>query len=206
MEQITSLSNKILEGFQQINETYKNLFSQDEKEKWADEVWDMLQKTYAKLPGGLAGSGFESKEAMVAKIPFWKLTIRNGKLVAVGMYKDKGGRKRVASGSDGTEQGKTDLIKSSIDDIKLMRAFAEISKAPLAVLNKNVDVAKYAIPVEDVKAKMPRKKFRPCPEDDFEYKKYPKLREFLYQRQLGNGEWHTKIAVGNINAAPIIVD
>lgn len=199
-----ALSTSILESFSQINETYKNLFSVEDKEKWADDVWDMLNRSYRNVKGGLAGSGFMSKEDMIENIPFWKLTIRNGKLSSVGMYKDKGGRKRVASGSDGTEQGKIDLMSSSIADIKQGRAFAEMSKAPLAIISKALDATKYAIPVEVLKSKMKGKKFKEVPKDDFEYLKYPHLREFLYQREIG-GEFHTKLAIGNPNAAPIII-
>ena len=81
-----------------LNESYKNLTSRKEKEKYAEEVFSLLQSTYSKI-GGLKGNGFQSKEDMIEKIPFWKLFIFQGRVIACSMYKDKQGRKRVAIGS-----------------------------------------------------------------------------------------------------------
>ena len=44
------------------------------REKWVDQAWEMLNKTYAPI-GGIKGSGFSSREDMIKNIPFWKLNI-----------------------------------------------------------------------------------------------------------------------------------
>jgi len=57
-----------------IVENYKNLIgvkSREARLKYADAVWKILQDSYAKI-GGIHGSGFESIEDMIEKIPFWK--------------------------------------------------------------------------------------------------------------------------------------
>ena len=55
-----------------LNESYKNITDHSEKEKYAEEVFNLLQRAYAKI-GGLKGNGFQSPEDMIEKIPFWKL-------------------------------------------------------------------------------------------------------------------------------------
>lgn len=61
-----------------LNESYKNLTSKEEKEKYAKEVYSLLQSAYSKI-GGLKGNGFQSKEDMIEKIPFWNfLFFREG--------------------------------------------------------------------------------------------------------------------------------
>lgn len=39
-----------------LNESYKNLTSREEKEKYAEEVYSLLQSAYSKI-GGLKGKG-----------------------------------------------------------------------------------------------------------------------------------------------------
>jgi hypothetical protein len=47
----------------------------------------------------------------------WKLVRRNGKIIAMKAYKfKKGGSKANWGGSDGTEQGKKDIMKSYQED------------------------------------------------------------------------------------------
>ena len=116
-----------------ITERYVNLIHDDKrKDQYKDEVFDLLQKSYANI-GGIKGSGLESPENMKS-IPFWKLAIKNGKVVAVVLYKDKNGRKAVATGNDGTITG-----KRAIQDIvanEPNRSYAEKSKAALGFLLK----------------------------------------------------------------------
>ena len=88
-----------------LNEGFVNLIHDDpKKSQYVDAVWDMLQTSYAKI-GGIKGNGFQSKEAMMS-LPFWKVGTVKGKPVAVTIYKDKSGRKAVASGTDGSDEGK----------------------------------------------------------------------------------------------------
>ena len=123
-----------MKNFKQfITERYVNLHADDheEKMKHAHEVHSMLQKAYADQ-GGLKGKEFGSPEDMVKHIPFWKLHKKDGKIHAVALYKDKGGRKRVAIGTDRSPEGKkgiTDIIKS---DVSQHRSYGEISGKSLA--------------------------------------------------------------------------
>ena len=55
-----------------LNESYKNLTSREDKEKYAEEVFSLLQSTYSKI-GGLKGNGFESKEYMIEKVMYGEL-------------------------------------------------------------------------------------------------------------------------------------
>lgn len=113
-----------------LTERYKNAIGPDDplKQQYAIHVWELLQRSYAKI-GGIKGSGFESPEDMIRKIPFWKMAVNNGTVEAVILYKDKGGRKSVAVGSTGSDYARrklTDMIKNDIQ-----RAFGEKSKGAL---------------------------------------------------------------------------
>ena len=92
-------------NFNQFDNTITTLFehvintsSRQDKLKYKDEVWNILQLSYQYI-GGIKGSGFSSADEMVEKIPYWKLVKKNDKIVAVMLYKDKNGRKMVACGS-----------------------------------------------------------------------------------------------------------
>lgn len=178
---------------QVITERFKNLFFKDtdERLKYADEVWNLLQQSY-KAIGGIKGNGFQSKEKMIEVIPFWKLTIRNGKVTTVAMYKDKGGRKRVAIATDGSKQAKADLANSLKDELKTGRAFAEVSGPSLRFIEKQFtkqEMAKFFVPFDIAKLHFPDEELRPI--DDFKY-----------QREIG-GEWHEKVMIGNPKAPRI---
>lgn len=110
-----------------LTERVLNLFHADEKIKYADQVWDLLQKSYQKA------GGFHSAEdipELISKTNLWKLVVRNGQVTAANLYKDLHGRKSIAAGTDGTLQGKNDykMVKSA--DIKYRRAWSEVSGAP----------------------------------------------------------------------------
>jgi hypothetical protein len=138
-----------------LTERFANLFFNDErKEIFADQVWEMLQRSYKK-EGGLKGNGFGSKEEMIRKIPFWKLKLRNGVVKAATMYKDKNGRKLVALGYDGTPDGRLNLVKMIQEDVK--RSFVEVSGRGLLFLTSVIpDWQKYALPVEYVRKILPK--------------------------------------------------
>jgi hypothetical protein len=109
--------------YQQLFEHFVNLFDEDSKKKYADQVWDILQKSYASV-GGFHSAA--STEELIAKTGLWKLTVRNGKVFAVSLYKDHLGRKSIASGTDGSDQGKSDYN----------RIKREVSGAPEALLRR----------------------------------------------------------------------
>lgn len=103
-----------------------NAFSDHRKEQYAEEVWNLLQKSYEKI-GGFKSAA--SVEELISDSGLWKLVVRSGKVTAVSIYKDKHGRKTIAGGSDGTVQGKNDYFMITKDDIKLHRSWSEVSGA-----------------------------------------------------------------------------
>lgn len=67
------------------------------KEAYSKEVYQLLEDTYRDCGGINKGSGFKNAEEMVDKITSWRLTFKNGKLITVMMFKEKGkGLKMVA--------------------------------------------------------------------------------------------------------------
>lgn len=195
-----------------LDEAYKNFFlrDKDKREKYKDEVFDILQKSYAKI-GGLKSGGFSSPDDMVNKIPFWKLAIKNGKVVAVVMYKDKQGRKSVASGTDGSDEGKKKLIDIIRGDLSLGRAYSERSKAMLAVTLKQYpeEVMKnLLLTPSDVKKLMPNddiEAITDVPESEWTkdvtdiLSKYPFVKEYGYFHTIGTGDKLFKVALGTPN-------
>jgi len=164
-----------------LTEKFVNLFDDKTKQKYAEEVYQLLQKAYSQI-GGMKGSGFETPESMIHSIPFWKLGFSNGRLVLVIMYKDKNGRKLVAVGTDGSKEGKAYL--NSALKVEFSRSYAEISGPLLTYLQKKFPniVAAYRIPVEQVR------------------KIFPDIRQiddFSYERNIG-GQWIEKIMLGTI--------
>ena len=114
-----------------LTERVLNLHDVTSKEKYADAVWDILQKSYEKI------GGFKSApdtETLIHDTGLWKVVTRNGQISAVNLYKDKFGRKSIASGTNGTEQGKRDFLMLKNEDVKLGRAWAEVSGAPEKIL------------------------------------------------------------------------
>lgn len=166
-----------------ITEAYKNLFKPSDKEQWAEEVYALLEKSYAPI-GGLAGRGFKNKEDMIKNIPMWKLVIREDKVVAVVMYKDKGGRKSVAVGTDGSSTGKKELMHMMKEEFT--RSFSERSGPALKFTDKHFPalVKKYSIPAKEVEKYLPGKEIRMI-----------KGEKFKYERQIG-GKWTAKQLMG----------
>lgn len=110
--------------YNQLIERAINLFDPQDKEKYGDEVWNILQTSYAKLGGFKSAANVEE---LIQKTHLWKLIKRDGHITAVGIYRDMMGRKSIASGTNGTEQGKRDYLMIKTDDSKFNRAWAEVS-------------------------------------------------------------------------------
>lgn len=178
--------------YQLLSERFINLIGDDErKEDYRDQVWNLLQTSYKPI-GGIKGTGFKSPDDMVKNIPFWKMAVKDGKVEAVIMYRDKGGRKSVAMGSTGSPWAKEKVSSMLAQDIK--RSYGEKSKGvlgslmkeypweiikefivPLSVVAKKEDI----IPIKDV----PKKDW---PEDAKQtIERYPGLIEFGYLREIG---------------------
>jgi len=172
---------------------------QDYKQQYKQQVFDMLQKAYADQ-GGMHGSGFGSPDDMVAHIPLWKMVRRNGEIVAVAMYKDTQGRKRVAVATNGTDLGKKGLADIMINDLTQGRSYGEISGKSLAFLKKQIDVQPYLIPFETAAKILATRgdSIEKPQQDDPEMIRNPDLADFLYSRKIG-ADIHTKVMVGTPN-------
>lgn len=190
---------------QDLDERYVNAIGDrdiDLKNQYKKQVWDLLQSSYAKN-GGLIGSGFQSMEIMVQKIPMWKMVINNGTVEAVVLYKDKGGRKSVAMGSTGSPYAKKAI--SNLFPAELQRSYGEKSKSALGALMKIVPwsvlepyvktpaqvkkVSKHSITsLKDFKGTLP---------DDAKatLTKFPVLQPYGYFREIG-GKLSFKVMIG----------
>ena len=183
-----------------LAEGYKNLFTPEQKQKYAPEAFAQLQKAYAKI-GGIKGSGFRDEEDFIENIPLWKLRFsREGHLLAGAYYKDTAGRKRVAISSDGSKEGKKIVADIMVSDVLHGRAYAEQSEGSLAFLVKQmgyVELKKHAIPFKKVSTILGKQIEHP-EHSDHELHLHPELKEFLYSRMI-NGEMITKLMIGAPN-------
>ncbi len=174
----------------------------DKKKKYLDQVWDIIQSSYAPI-GGIKGSGFEKKESML-DLPMWKMSIKDGKVNAVVLYKDKSGRKSVASATDGTEEGKKKAVEMYKADI--FRSYGEKSKTALGILLKTIPeniIKQFMIEPKDVSKILkeddiiPIKNYKgEIPEDaKLTISKYPYVNDYGYLRKLGK-EYVFKVMIG----------
>lgn len=173
------------------------------KQEYVDDVWDILQRSYKPI-GGIKGSGFGSPEEMIREIPFWKIAKSGGKVVAVMMYKDRGGRKITAAGTDGSEQGKAAYLDIAKNEFK--RSFGEKSKAALGSVMKSFPwhmIEPFLIHPDNVKKitddeiiPITKVKSSDWPEDaKIMLSKYPELKQYGYLRDI-NGTKFFKVMVG----------
>lgn len=180
-----------------LNERFVNLLGNDEKKsEYAQEVFDMIQKSYEAI-GGQKGKGFKSPEDMIANIPFWKLVRTSGKIVAGAMYRDKGGRKRVAVFTNGTIAGKKGIASIMKEDFD--RAYFEVSGPSLgfAVKLLGIDFIKSYAKTPAQATDILRTDLNEVPPKDSYITKYPALKPYFYQRELG-GKLITKIMLGTV--------
>jgi hypothetical protein len=104
------------------------------REKHRQEIHDIIHNSYKKVDGGYGGLGSGSKAESDAihhdiSHSMIKATKRAGKITSVNMYKDKFGRKSIAAGTDGTDVGKADYMKTKKEDHHQKRAWGEVSGA-----------------------------------------------------------------------------
>jgi len=171
------------------HERYVNLFikDQDPRLKYVDQVWDMLQAAYKEM-GGIKGSGFESKAALVKTMPFWKLSVREGVVTCVIIYKDKSGRKLVAVAVNrDAPTGKVDF--ENIMRAEFERSYMEVSHHLLSWLEKRVPklLKKYRIKVSDAKKILKNDTLEP-------------IDDYFYRREIG-GDMIRKAMFGTPNKA-----
>jgi hypothetical protein len=105
-------------------ERYVNITDSADKRKYGQLVWNMIQDSYKKI-GGYKGA--TSIDELITSSNLWKLVRRDNKIIAVCVYKDLKGRKLIAAGTDGSDEGKKALNDLWIEDLKLNRTWAEVS-------------------------------------------------------------------------------
>ena len=105
-------------------ERFVNLHTPQQMSKYIDVIWDILEKSYAEI-GGFQSA--KDKEDLMRKSGLTKLVVKDGKVVAVRVYKDELGRKSIGGGTDGSDEGKKWFMKICEEDIKLNRAWGEVS-------------------------------------------------------------------------------
>lgn len=184
---------------QYLEERFVNLLHDDpRKHDYAHEVHGLLQKSYSKI-GGIHGSGFRDPHDMVKNIPMWKLKKKEGKIVSAVLYKDKAGRKSVATASDGTDEGKKGVAEIYRDDLKHGRSYGERSSAALSFTKRIVgsdELKNHVVPYHHVHKHLDANdEIRKPPHDDPDVQKHPEFKDHFYQRKIGN-EWHTKLMLG----------
>ena len=164
-----------------------NAFDQPIKNKYADQVWDIMQTSYQNLPGGFGTAS--SIEELIDKSGLWKLVVRDGTVTAANIYKDQNGRKSIASGTNGTTQGKKDYFMIKTADVKLNRSWGEVSGPAERVMNK---LGAKPIP-NKFAAMLTGKEILEFNPDGFHY------------TRLIAGDPHEKIIYGTVNASPELV-
>jgi hypothetical protein len=156
--------------------SFLNLLTHKEKAKYVDVCWDLLQNAY-KAIGGFKSSA--SKGDLVNDHFLWKLGRKGGRIVAVAVYKKQYGRKRVASATDGSAEGKQVLREIYKED--LSRAWTECSGAVEKTL-MNLGGGNFRIPVQYATT-LTGKQVQPCSDG------------YHYVRNIG-GHAHEKIIIG----------
>jgi hypothetical protein len=121
-----------------LTERVLNLHTPEQKSQYADEVWDMLQKAYAKMGGFKSAT---SKEELIEIPGYWKLVKRGPEITAVNLYKQTPQTqsfKTYASAAQvqqdpksgeykATSQGVADYTDLKKADQKMKRSWAEVS-------------------------------------------------------------------------------
>ena len=163
-----------------ILETFVNLREKEDIAKYIDVIWDILQDSYESI-GGFKSA--KSKEDLIQKAGLIKLVRKEGRIVALRVYKDELGRKSIAGGTDGSDLGKLWFMKMCEEDIKLDRAWGEVSGKMEHIMLK-----RGATPIPNTMvAKILGKPIISLDPDGYHY-----TREIM-------GEPHTKIMVGNLD-------
>lgn len=189
-----------------INESFKNAIGDSPlKDMYADQVWDILQKSYAGI-GGIKGSGFSTKQDMIDNIPMWKMAVKDGAVEVVIMYKDKGGRKSVAMGSTGSDYARKKIPEMFTAELK--RSYGEKSKAALGTVLKmypehvitpflhDPDRARGILPNKTLVTPIKDVHMNDWPEDaKFTISKYPFIKDYGYLRYIA-GKPTFKVMVG----------
>lgn len=186
--------------YRELSESFHNFLPshQDKKHAHAQEVFDLVQNSYADQ-GGIHGTGFASPDDMVQNLPMWKLSKRDGKVNAAALYKDSYGRKRVAISTDGTPEGRKAAGDIVMNDLKQQRAHLEVSGKSLSFLKKLMPISDHLYTFDSAqKFHAGRGETIDRPSDtDPEVLRHPDLKDNLYTRKIGSHK-HTKVMLGQI--------
>jgi hypothetical protein len=174
------LSEKVLSiGFNPDHDKFR--------EQHRDQIHDIIQKSYSKVDGGYGGLGSGTKEESdaihrdISNLNI-KAVKRNNNITAVNMYKDQFGRKSVATGHDGSDQGKSDWKMVASEDIK------QHSRNVWGEVSGGSEIAKKKLGAKEI------------PYDDIEKltgKKTQRVGDTnRYVRDIG-GSPHEKVGIGN---------
>jgi hypothetical protein len=107
-----------------LSERYINVIEPQDKSKYANDIWDMLQSSYKDIGGY---KGVSSVEELISTTHLWKLVRIGSKIVAFCLYKDYKGRKSIAMGTDGSPEGKKAIMDIWAEDLKQSRSWSEVS-------------------------------------------------------------------------------
>jgi hypothetical protein len=161
-------------------ERFINLHTPQDMSKYIDVIWEILQDSYVSIGGFKSAT---DKEDLMRKSGLTKLVTKGGKVIAVKIYKDELGRKSIAGGSDGSDEGKKWFIKICEEDIKLNRAWGEVSGAIEHIMLKRGSVP---IPNSMVAHILGKPVISLDPDG------------YHYTREI-QGEPHTKIMIGDLD-------
>jgi hypothetical protein len=180
-----------------LTERILNLWSPEQKAKYADVVWDTLNRSYQKMGGFKSAANIEE---LIDTPGLWKLVQRGDTITALGIYKPvekTNNMKSIAAATEteldpekniyvATTQGKKDLMMIKSEDIRLNRSWVEVSG-----------------PAEKLMLKMGAK---PVPNKFAEFLTGKKVLDlnsdgFHYTRLI-QGEPHEKLIAGFINLSP----
>lgn len=180
-----------------LTERVLNLWSPEQKAKYADIVWDMLNRSYQKMGGFKSAANVEE---LIDTPGLWKLVQRGDTITALGIYKPSEktkNMKSIAAATEteidpekniyvATEQGKKDLMLIKGEDVRLNRSWVEVSG-----------------PAEKLMLKMGAK---PVPNKFAEFLTGKRILELnsdgYHYTRLIQGEPHEKLIVGFINLSP----
>jgi hypothetical protein len=174
-----------------------NLWTPEQKAKYADVVWDMLDRSYQKMGGFKSAANVDE---LIDTPGLWKIVQRGNKITALGIYKSSEkttNLKSIAAATEteldpeknlyvATQQGKKDLMMIKGEDIKFERAWVEVSG-----------------PAEKLMARMGAK---PIPNKYAEFLTGKKILELdsdgVHYTRLIQGEPHEKMIVGFAKLSP----
>jgi len=117
-----------------LSEHYITTDSPEEKEKHLNDVHDMIRASYKSIGGygGHTHGSSEESEAIKSDIRdpnvIMKLHRKNNKPQSVMLYKKHHGRKLIAAGTTGSEEGKKSFHQTVKSDVQQKRAWGEVSK------------------------------------------------------------------------------